>query len=160
MTWWTRFSKPCLFSSPLVRCSLLVKWQLGAERRIRANIGSSLQLKHHRKNCLALSVMLFCAITNLTILENAGTENGSSVFQFLLPVLSFHKYSRSGNEDRLPHDQSCLMDGSWLQKQICVWEKKGVDMLSCFCQCRNLTKIGVGPPKQSGSEGINATCHT
>lgn len=73
---------PNLVFSPLVQCSLLVKWQLGAERRIRASIGSLLQLKHHHKNCLALSVMLFCAITNLTILENAGSENGSSVSHF------------------------------------------------------------------------------
>lgn len=36
----------------LVQCSLLVKRQLGAEERIRANIGSSLQMKHHGKNRL------------------------------------------------------------------------------------------------------------
>lgn len=59
-----------------------MKWQLRAERRVRANIGSSLQLKHHRKNQLSLSVTFFCDITNLTILENAGTENGSSVSNF------------------------------------------------------------------------------
>lgn len=93
----------------LTQCSLLVKWQLGAEGRIRANIGSSPQLKHHCKNCLSLSVMLLCAITNLTILENAGTENGSSVSNFCFHCQVSINNSRSGNEDQLPHDESCSM---------------------------------------------------
>lgn len=154
-----RFSQPCLFSSPLVQCSLLVKWQLGAERRIRSNIGSSLQLKHHGKNCLALSVTLLCAITDLTILENAGTENLSSVFQFLLLVLSFHKYSRSGNEDWLPRDQSSLT-GHGCESRFGPERRRGLICHLVFCQCKILTKIGVGPPKRSGSEGIDASCST
>lgn len=132
---------PHLVFSPVVRCSLLVKWQLGAERRIRSNIGSSLQLKHHGKNCLALSVMLLCAITDLTILENAGTENLSSVFQFLLLVLSFHKYSRSGNEDWLPRDQSCLT-GHGCESRFGPESRRGLVCHLVFWQCKILTKSG------------------
>lgn len=103
MTWWTLIPQTLIL---LFVCSTMQPFSEMAAGS-SANTGSSLQLKHRCKNCLAWSVMLYCAITNLTILENAGTENASSVFQCLLLGLSFRKYSRSGNENRLPHNQSC-----------------------------------------------------
>lgn len=113
------FSKPRLFSLPLVQCSLLMKWQLGAGRRIRANIVSLLQLKHHHQNCLSLSVVLSCAITNLTILENAGSENGFSISNFCLQF--WVSVNTAGLEMRI----DSLFSESWLGKYFLSLEKKG-----------------------------------
>lgn len=38
--------------------------------------------------------------------------------------------------------------------------EREVRVLSCFCQCKILTKIEVGPRKQLGSKGVNSACST
>lgn len=74
MTWWMLI----LQALSLLKCSLLVKWQLGAKRSIRAGG----HLAPVEVLPLKLSVMLLSAITNLIILENARTENESLVSNF------------------------------------------------------------------------------
>lgn len=141
MTWWTLIPQTLIL---LFVCSTMQPFSEMAAGS-SANTGSSLQLKHHCKNCLAWSVMLYCAITNLTILENAGTENASSVFQCLLLGLSFRKYSRSGNENRLPHNQSCSM-GHGCESRFGPGRRRGLICCLFFfsCQCKILTEIAVG----------------